>query len=276
MGFEVLKHFVFEIVILLIVLLIGISIITGVNPLSIFYKVNEIFDPSTINIAGENYAQGVDKFLKIECQQGAQYILTLDSVKFYYKGTPSSASDSVNFVVLLDYKDQNGEHLFTGKVKKSGLPVITCGAAEDAKSFKCPQDMKIEFEVRGTGAFEQKEIFHFTTWKALSSDDTTISATAESSTFKEILDSYSSYYLSSFDIVKDIGPACEAAECSKQTSETDCRSITNCYWGPSYAAYKTCDACPSYDSCIRFDNDQCVQCESARSRNCQLISNKCQ
>lgn len=264
MGFQITTGAWFYIIVMIIVVYIGISIVTGLNPLNVFQKIGHVFEPGKLYITNDNPEQGgLEKFTKIDCTPNAPVVI-LDGLKFYYKGEPGSQSSKLHFAIILDYKGPPGgqSKLIVGR--HDGGEVIECSVKDDA--FDCPQNLKMRFELQGIGDLQPKEVFHFTTWLETSKlrDD------ARSMNFlKELLEKYSEFYLSSFDVALDKASACGRTNCESQMTEGECIAA-NCYWGPWYFPWgKSCKYCQTLPDCDKYDKDQCTQCAQPRSMSCK-------
>ncbi len=264
MGFQVTTGAWFYIIVMLIVIYIGIAIVTGLNPLTVFSKIGHIFEPGKLYITNDNPQEGgLAKFTKIDCSETAPIVI-LDGLKFFYKAEPASRSESFKFVVIMDYKAADSGGLPTQSKliigRHNGVEVIECRAK--GREFECPQDLKLEFRMEGIGNKKKKEVFHFTTWK----DRAGVLENARSTNFmSNMLGANADAYVSSFDVAKDKQLSCQETECRKQVTEDSCRSTSNCYWGPWYLPWaKKCSRCEVFTECSRYDKDQCVQCDVPR------------
>lgn len=264
MGFEITKGAVFYFLLMLIVVYIGIALVVGTNPLEAFSKMNNLFEPAKVNIADSDIKE-LEKYVKLDCSATAPLVI-LENIKFYYKGQPSSMSDYVEFMILLDYNNR----LFLGHNAIDGTDAVKCGSSEDGDSFQCSQTLKIEFNLVGIGNLKERDLLHFTIWQARPAIST---AVADGTTFRDLLESYPESYISSFDVIKERVKACQETECSKQKNEPDCQATPNCYWGPWYLPWsRSCSICPSPTDptdCDAYDRDQCTQCPTPKL-TCQV------
>lgn len=273
MGFEVTKGAWFYLALMVITIYIGFMIVAGLNPFSLFSRLDDIFEPSIINIADDNI-EGLDKYVKLDCSANTPIVI-LEGAKFYYKGEPGPRSDVFEFIVVLDYIGPYQSKLFVGSHGNNNEQKMTCVVSKDGKEFDCPQDLKIEFVLDNIGGLREKEFFHFTFWKA--NQPVIDDANENGMTLSTLLQKHGQFYLSSFDVAKDIKIACGETECDKQTDEASCRSTENCYWGPWYLPFlRSCGYCPIYTECSRYDKDQCEQCTSAVQANCHPTLTGCE
>ena len=241
MGFEITKGAIFYFLIMIVVIYIGIAIVTGLNPLTLLKKIDSTFEPGKVYVTN---AGTLDKNIELGCL-GTNYILTLDGAKFGYKGT----GDKLEFIVVLDYKNL----LFVGHYGDEEK--ITCTAEPD--KYNCPQELKLSFELAGTGGITGKQTFHFTTWLARPAVIDAVKQTH--ATLDKILDSYSDSYLSSFDATVNVQTKCKETECGSQSNEPDCKATSGCYWG-GWPWSKSCKVCSSSTNCNDYDSGACIQC----------------
>lgn len=251
---EILKV-VMYLVLTLIVISIIVYMVTGLSPLSFFKKLGQTFEPGKLDVAAE------EKNLKIDCV-GAIYVLTLDSPKFNYR--EKSGEKSVDFIIVLDYN----RLLFVGKYADSSKDIIRCSPEPGSDEFQCPQNLKIEFELKGVEQPTGEQSFHFTTWHAKPAVVAAANSAEETGmTLSSMIDSYSDYYISSFDVTADTAKKCKETECSRIDNKGECtaKNDEGCYWG---GLFVSCKFCPSSTRCSDYDGPQCNQCPIPKA-NCK-------
>lgn len=263
MGFEITKGAIFYIVLMLIIIYLTVSIITGLTPFQLIKKIGTAFEPGKLYVANDQ-RDPLEAHTKIECLSAA-YKVVIDSPNFYYKD--KSSSKSITFAVVLDYRNK----LFFGDITDptgAHSETISCSPPADSDEFSCPKDRKIEFNVNGIGTFDNKQVLHFTTWIATPA---VISALKESdATLDKMLGGvYANSYLSSFDIVVDTQQKCKEAECNS-LDESGCKTKNSegCYWRTSWLSPNSCQLCGSSTKCGDYDGEACVQCPIAKA-NCK-------
>ena len=257
MGFELTQSAVFYILIMIVVIFIGLSIVAKGNPIALFKQTQfeGVFEPGKVVPKSQ-----IDPYVKLACGDPSRVII--DGAGFVYKGRPGDKAGSVNFFMVLDY----GGLLFAGNKIADGyqtneIGLISCSAGPSDAMSDCPP-VKIGFDLVKLGPFDESrnQTFHFTIWKANQALED--SAREDKMTLDKLLDTYSYYYVSSFDVTKDAGDECRQYKCAGQEKDV-CIDTSGCYWTENWMTTiwkDTCNACPTSTECGKYDKTQCTQC----------------
>jgi hypothetical protein len=257
MGFELTQNFTTNMLILMVVLLIFFGIIAVVNPGMIgkVERLGELFEPGRVYVSG-----GVGKYTSMDCSENI-FKLVLKSPVFMYKKEPNDKTEVLEFLVILDY---NGM-LFKPQNDAGDDIIVRCAA--DEENFKCPDDLKLNFLLRGTGAISGNQTFHFTTWKARKVVQDELAK--PETTLYTLLDKYYDSYLSSFDSNINVDNECTRFLCTGATTKESCAALNQkgCYWTGSWVG-ADCELCPPFTECSDLDKEQCTQCPAAKTGGC--------
>lgn len=247
---ETLK-LVLYIVVMLIVIYIGIGLVAGFDPRGWTRQISSVtYEPGKVFIKDK---ENLEKNTRLDCTQNS-YTLILKDIKFGTKPGLEVQGDVLEFIVALDFKN----YLFLGSDGDQNVKTVLC--REKDGIFNC-DDITLNFYFGScTGTLSNNEVFHFTTWlsKPALLDAMRPTGACEFPPISKVLDDYGQFYLSSFNVNKNIATACAQSECESQ-DQTTCSTVAGCYWGGSPWS-KSCQLCPSSNICNSYDGDACSQC----------------
>jgi len=246
---ETLK-LVLYIVMMVIVIYIGIGLVAGFDPRDWVKKLSSTtYEPGKISI---NDIENLEKNTFLDCTQNS-YLMTLKDVKFDTKPGLNVEGGVLEFIVALDFKNR----LFLGSDENGITKIIICKEANG--EFKC-DDTTLRFDLSNCVEPSGDEVFHFTTWLAKPAvlDAMKPTGTCDFPAISKVLDNYGQFYLSSFNVNKDIALACAQTDCEKQ-DQTTCSTTPGCYWSNGWFS-DSCQLCPSSTTCNDYDGDACSQC----------------
>jgi len=254
MGFELTQSAVFYIILMAVVIFLGLAIVAGGNPIILFKQQQfaGLFEPGRVIPKSD-----MDPYVSLQCSGNPDKII-IKNAAFMYKGKPGDKEGSVDFIVILDYYN-----LYLGVDENSGVKKISCSASPSDEASDCPP-VTMEFDMKQP-IDKGNQVFHFTVWK---SNQALIDAAAPDNRINmaTLLDTYSAYYVSSFDVNKNVDDACAQSNCNAITDKGSC--ISGCYWTENWWDDK-CNACPTYGECSKYSKEQCAQCSAAQA-NCKV------
>ena len=253
MGFELTQSAVFYLILMVVVIFIGLAIVAKGNPLNLIkqQEIAGLFEPGRMiskNAIGESVG--------IIC--GLNNKVTITDADFVYRGKSGDKRGNIEFIVLLDYG-----RIFRGmNADGSDVQKISCEPVESEDFSDCPP-VSMEFSLPGPLDPKTNQTFHFTVWKA---NQALKDAAAPDSnpSFGRLLDTYSNYYVSSFDVSKNVDEACQKSKCLDASDKNSCAGTAGCYWG----GWDTCQVCPRYGECDKYSVTQCTACPAPLA-NCK-------
>ncbi len=264
---EIASDTAFYIIVMLLVILLGLMIITGGNPLKLIQgqSLSESFLPGKIMIRDPEVLKDA---VRLTCPVDKDHVLSVHGIKFATTEIASSEKDEVKFLITVDINNV----LFVG-TDQDGHDVLTCKANDEG--FDCPQDVKMDFNLNKIGRLEGWHTFHFIVWKA----DSGVAGAARTYNLDKVLEDYTESYISSFDLTVDIDEECRRNFCNEINEESLCRanSVRGCFWseitapmarGVPTLSITRCLLCPAFTGCNDYNKEQCTQCTEALT-NCK-------
>jgi hypothetical protein len=278
-AIEFTQGAVVYIIIMIVVIVIGLTIFTGIHLMDIIKgkQVADMFEPGKMTFLGEE-----KNFFDAECMinpGSGGYVLSsltahvqaidlLDSNK--------KEGNTVEFLILLDI----GDRVYMGEA--DGNPVMTCTRASSEESFSCPKNSKIRFgSIQLDLSPSKNEYIHLSAWRSTAGLKNDVNSGAA---YYKLIENQGALYLGSTgmkgiatfqgacaeSICKACGTGllniCDKAECKRLGDFCwfDAAGVSLFGWGGD------CHAC-SPMTCKYMDRENCEIC----SKTCGWADGTC-
>jgi hypothetical protein len=259
MGLEISQGAVFYIVIMLVVIYIGISYVTGGNFLGILTGEGPV-EP-TLRIQNNITCSANDP---VNCNMAPQsdgYTVTI-TMSIDYN---DNAKKDITIYPILDF----------GNNPVFGDKEIPCTYSKDNKQYNCPSKQDYTYTLNankmqsvkdfGKG-FVLLQIYFFKKTEAIKSYINDVPQGSSGRTMSNMLKTFSDFYIYNKGIgIEDTSGSSGSTldTYCKDKSEEQCKNDEYCY-----IEGNQCKACKITDDCGRYLESECMKCKYAKDLNC--------